>query len=180
MQDMTTEIAVKHMSVVYDAQHDCLVYDRILKDGPGNGTYGIEVAKSMHMDPVFLERAYTIRHRYFSPVRTDVLEQRPSHYNSKKLLGVCEICRKTAAEEMHHLQYQRDADCDGYIGHFHKNHPANLMSLCKTCHDEWHHTRDEKKAAPETTELVVPKPVKMVRKKTTKGYRVSEEPQLPV
>jgi len=172
MQDMTTEISVKHMSVLYDAQNDCLVYDRVLKDGPGNGTYGIEVAKSMHMDPIFLERAYAIRHRYFSPVQTDVLEQKPSHYNTKKLLGICEICRKTAAEEMHHLQYQRDADCDGYIGHFHKNHPANLMSLCKTCHDEWHQTRDGKKATPGTTE-----PAKMVRKKTTKGYRVSEDKQ---
>jgi hypothetical protein len=41
-------------------------------------------------------------------------------------------------EEIHHLQYQQSADKDGYIGHFHKNHPANLMSVCQTCHDKIH------------------------------------------
>ena len=29
------------------------------------------------------------------------------------------------------------------LKHFHKNHPANLMSICKKCHD--HITKNENK-----------------------------------
>ena len=39
------------------------------------------------------------------------------------------------AKDIHHLQFQEDANEDGHINHFHKNHRANLMSICKECHD---------------------------------------------
>jgi DNA mismatch repair protein MutS len=149
-------VSVKHMSVVYDAEQDMLIYDRLLKDGPGNGTYGIEVAKSMHMDPEFLETAYQLRNRYFSKTKSP-LEHTVSHYNSKKICGICEICNEKIGEEIHHIQYQQYADADGFIDHIHKNHTANLMSICKICHDKLHSKSENKK---------------IVRKKTTKGYKL--------
>jgi DNA mismatch repair protein MutS len=151
---MMDRIQVKHMSVRYDAAEDCLIYDRLLKDGPGNGTYGIEVAKSMYMDVEFLERAYQIRHKYFSEMKT-VIEQTPTAYNTKKILGVCELCKKQMGDEIHHMQYQRFANNNGYIEQFHKNHPANLMSICQTCHDSVHKENGV-----------------LVRKKTTRGYKI--------
>jgi hypothetical protein len=48
------------------------------------------------------------------------------------------------ATEVHHLQYQQDSDNQGIIDNtkygltFHKNHPANLLSLCEVCHDDIH------------------------------------------
>jgi DNA mismatch repair protein MutS len=161
-------IAVKHMSVVYDPHHDCLVYDRLLKPGPGNGTYGIEVAKSMHMETDFIEQAYQIRHKYFNKETIDVLERDTSRYNAQKITGLCEKCHSFVGEEVHHLQYQQHADKQGFIGHVHKNHAANLMTLCKTCHDQWHHEHDVAKKTANPT----PSAVKMVRKKTTQGYKV--------
>ena len=34
-------LVIKHLSVVYDPVNDCLVYDRKLKNGPGENFYGI-------------------------------------------------------------------------------------------------------------------------------------------
>lgn len=155
-------VAIKHLSVVYDPSTDCLVYDRLLKDGPGNGMYGIEVAKSMHLDVAFIEQAYHLRNKYFgerAPIQS-VMEQPASHYNAKKVLSVCEICHQTMGEEIHHLQYQQHADDAGFIDHFHKNHPANLISICTACHDQLHRTDHGNS--------------KKVRKKTTKGYVLSD------
>lgn len=36
-------VSLKHMAVVYDKEKDVLVYDRKLRDGPGNNLYGLEV-----------------------------------------------------------------------------------------------------------------------------------------
>lgn len=139
-------IHIKHMSVFYDRAKDCLVYDRLLKDGPGNRMYGLEVCKSLYLPTDFLEKAYEIRNKYYSDTKSGLLAP-TSHFNAKKIMGMCEICRETMGEEIHHLQYQQSADKDGYIGHFHKNHPANLMSVCQTCHDKIHAKDHEKKDA---------------------------------
>ena len=60
--------------------------------------------------------------------------------------------------EVHHLQHQKDADENGFINGFHKNHIANLMNICEECHDEIHK-----------------KDKQHIRKKTTKGYRIMEK-----
>jgi 5-methylcytosine-specific restriction endonuclease McrA len=45
-------------------------------------------------------------------------------------------------KEVHHLQPQKDANMDGMItnvdGIFHKNNLANLVTLCESCHHEFH------------------------------------------
>lgn len=152
-------VAMKHMTVSYDRKLDCLVYDRKLKDGSGPRTYGLEVCKSLYLETEFLELAYSIRNKYY-PDTKGVLSYTPCVYNAQKLRGVCELCGLTMGEDMHHLQEQKNADPNGFIGTFHKDHKANLMSLCSDCHHKIH--------APAAGDGET----QMVRKKTSKGYKL--------
>ena len=127
-------LIMQHMTVCYDREKNCLVYDRTLKSGHGDSMYGLEVCKALHMPPDFLDLAHSIR-RDRIPTQRGVLDQRGARYNAEKIKGNCEKCGEEG-EEFHHLQPQQDADSGGYIGHFHKNHKANLSILCKRCHAE--------------------------------------------
>ena len=153
-------VSLKHMSVIYDKEMDVLVYDRKLRDGPGNNLYGLEVCKSLSLPNDFLEAAYNIRMKY-NPESASLLSLKGSHYNSKKIMSLCEKCGKNMGTEVHHLQHQNDANSDGIIENedniFHKNKLANLMTLCETCHTEFHK-----------------KDVKHKRVKTTKGFKLQE------
>ena len=158
-----TSIAVKHMAVHYDRETDCLVYDRVLREGAGNRLYGLEVAKSLHLPDEFIERAYSIRNKYFPDMR-GALSSQPTKYNSAKIKGIlCEMCREDVVEEVHHLQEQRSADKNGRIGSIHKNHSANLMSLCEKCHFKMH------QIGTEGLSIIRKEKPKIIRKKTTKG-----------
>jgi DNA mismatch repair protein MutS len=168
------------MSVVYDYENECLVYDRIMKDGPGNRMYGLEVCKSLFLPADFLETAYQIRNQYCSEIKGD-LDSVVSKYNTRKIRGICELCGERMGEEIHHLQWQKDADEGGFIGHFHKNHVANLASVCEECHDKVHHdVGDGADSDQEKTSDITSSPVciktdpkkRLVRKKTTKGYKI--------
>ena len=134
-------VKLKHMSVIYNKELDTLIYDRKLKDGPGNSMYGLEVCKSLNLPQDFLDDAYEIRMKYH-PEGASILSLKASRYNSKKIVGVCEKCGKSPGTEVHHLQHQSDANSSGYINDsestFHKNTLANLMTLCETCHNEEH------------------------------------------
>ena len=149
------------MSVVYDKERDMLIYDRKLKDGPGNSMYGLEVCKSLKLPEDFLEAAFNIRMKYH-PETGSMLSLKTSHFNAKKVVNVCEKCGKNRGTEVHHLQHQTDANDDGIIynsdGVFHKNNLANLLTVCENCHNEFH-----KKGA---------KGIKKV--KTTKGFILQE------
>lgn len=158
-----THLALKHMAVHYDRELDALVYDRKVQDGPGNRMYGLEVCKSLHLDEDFLEQAYQIRTKYF-PIVAGELIHTTSQYNAKKVRGVCEMCKVELGQEVHHLEPQCLANADGMIrtinndGVFHKNHPANLLSVCEACHLAAHKKME--------------KGVKVSKKKTTKGYKI--------
>lgn len=152
-------IAIKHMEVTYNPEIDALVYDRILKDGPGNNTYGLEVCKSLHLDTEFLDYAYQIRNKYFKE-SSGALQYNSSHYNARKLVGMCEMCGNAMGSETHHLAEQQTANKDGFIDSFHKNHKANLVSICEACHQKEHHGDDHDK------------PKK--KKKTTTGKHIIE------
>jgi len=138
-------VGCKHMSVIYDKEKDMLIYDRKLKDGPGTNMYGLEVCKSLNLPQDFLDLAHNIRTKY-RPETNSLLDQKQSHFNAKHIKGMCENCGNKMATEVHHLQYQQDADDKGIIHNkegdltFHKNHPANLLSICEQCHDEIHKT----------------------------------------
>jgi len=84
-----------------------------------------------------------------------------SHYNAKKIMNNCEKCGTNIGTEVHHLQHQNIANEFGIISTdntiFHKNHLANLMTLCEKCHLEFHkETKKHKKV------------------KTTKGISIVE------
>ena len=126
-------LTLKHLAVSYDQEKDKLVYDRKLQDGPGESMYGLEVCKSLKLPPAFLRHAHEIRNKYCKTT-SSILEYKPSRYNAKKLRGICERCKKNFSTEVHHIHHQKDADKAGFIGHFHKNHVANLAALCEACH----------------------------------------------
>jgi len=142
-------VALKHMTVVYNREKDCLEYDRKLRDGPGNSMYGLEVCKSLNLPTDFLASAYAIREKYDSTNAAveihgrSILSLKTSHFNSQKIMGLCEKCGKLMGKEVHHLEPQRKANEDGIIVKdgvpFHKNIAANLMTVCEKCHDEFHH-----------------------------------------
>ena len=137
---LLTKMCMKHLTVVYNKSSDTLVYDRKLADGPGASMYGLEVCKSLHLPDAFLEFANAVRLRHRAPPSDiGILSFEPSHFNARKLKGVCERCSSELAQEVHHLLPQKDADAMNYIGHVPKNHVANLMALCTRCHDEVHH-----------------------------------------
>ena len=155
-----TNVSLKHMSVIYDKERDMLIYERKLKDGPGNNMYGLEVCKSLHLPQDFIDTAYEIRAKYH-PNGTTGIAFKTSHYNAKKIVGMCEKCGKELGTEVHHLQHQKEANDEGIIEKddtiFHKNKLANLITLCETCHHEFHK-----------------KNVQHKRVKTTKGYKLQE------
>jgi len=154
---LESSLAVKHMAVHYDRESKVLVYDRKLRDGPGNRMYGLEVCKSLYLDAAFLDMAHQIRNKYH-PENRGELENGLSKYNASKIRGICEICMESMGEEIHHLSPQKNADANGFIGHFHKNHPANLANICEKCHLSIHKT--DSNVSDKT------------RKKTNGGYKI--------
>jgi DNA mismatch repair protein MutS len=133
-------LVTKHMAVTYDRAHDVLIYDRKLRDGAGPSMYGLEVCKSLHLPDDFLKMANDIRLKYRDKKQTGDLNFKPSHFNAHKIKGICELCKQNLGEEVHHLQHQKEADEANFIQHFHKNHPANLMTVCELCHLKMHET----------------------------------------
>jgi DNA mismatch repair protein MutS len=133
-------LVTKHMAVTYDRARDVLIYDRKLRDGAGPSMYGLEVCKSLHLPDDFLKMANDIRLKYRDKKQTGDLNFKPSHFNAHKIKGMCELCKQNLGEEVHHLQHQKEADEANFIKHFHKNHPANLMTVCESCHLKMHGT----------------------------------------
>ena len=150
-----SNVGLFHMSVVYDREKDVLVYDRKLKKGPGTSMYGLEVCKSLNLPNDFLEMANQIRIKYHPNMRS-VLSLQQSNYNSNILVSICKMCNKNMATETHHLQHQVNANHNGIIisqtdnnTMFHKNHPANLLTICESCHKGIH--KEKKQHAKKKT-----------------------------
>jgi DNA mismatch repair protein MutS len=137
------KLLINHLTVSYDKEKDLLIYDRKLREGSGESMYGLEVCKSLHLPDEFLENAYEIRRKYNN--ESGVLSKKSSHFNSKKIMDMCEMCKVNIGVEVHHLQHQEKADENNMISHFHKNHPANLLTLCDKCHHNIHKTGKQHK-----------------------------------
>ena len=133
-----------HMSVIYDRENDKLIYDRKLKNGPGDSMYGLEVCKSLNLPCDFLEIAHNIRNKYNSKSSTFnsnglIIENKTSKYNSLKIQGLCEICKENNGTEIHHLIYQNEIKNNNTKQNkVIKNHKANLINICENCHDKIH------------------------------------------
>ena len=57
----TGQLFFNHLHVWFDYKLDAMVYDRTLKSGAGDPTYGLEVCKALHLPTDFLNDAYRIR-----------------------------------------------------------------------------------------------------------------------
>jgi DNA mismatch repair protein MutS len=154
IKEISNQVSLNHMAVIYDKENDVLLYDRKLKDGAGTNMYGLEVCRSLNLPDEFLKMAHDIRMKYH-PESASILSLNTSHFNSKKVVGKCELCNETMGTEVHHLQHQNKADENGIIRSsdgsiFHKNHPANLMTLCDVCHKKIHETGEQHKKVKTT------------------------------
>ena len=153
IENMET-LLINHMEVEYDEKNDKLIYNRKLREGPGSCMYGLEVCKSLHLPEEFLSNAYNLRRKYKKEERS-VLEQKTSHFNSKKIMGNCELCKTKRGTEVHHLQHQEHADKNNMINSFHKNHPANLLTLCEDCHNNIHKNGKQHKKVKTSKGIVI-------------------------
>ena len=128
-----------HLGIKYDEQDDRLIYNRVLQLGMGDSLYGLEFAKSLHMDSKFLADAYKIRASLISNHSDlkSIKEQKRSRYNKNLFVDRCALCGDRV-DEVHHIKEQKEADDNGNIDHFHKNHKYNLIPLCKNHHKMVH------------------------------------------
>lgn len=150
-----------HMAVNYDRERNVLVYDRKLREGPGESMYGLEVCKSLNLPDDFLQRAHDIRMKY-NATDKNVLALKTSHFNAQKIVGMCELCNREQASEVHHLQHQTNAKRENdYIEakesgqSFHKNHVANLLNICDKCHKHIHKTGKQHKVKKTTEKYIL-------------------------
>ncbi|WP_364442208.1 HNH endonuclease, partial [Nitratifractor sp.] len=128
-----------HLGVRYDAATDRLIYDRKLKIGLGDSLYGLEFARSLHMDETFLRRAEEIREELVSggSELKKLKKKKRSKYHKELYVAQCALC-DAPVEEVHHITPQHLADEAGSIDHYHKNHRYNLIPLCKKHHEMVH------------------------------------------
>lgn len=128
-----------HLSVMYKDDEDKLIFDRKLAFGSGSSMYGLEYAKSLHMDKEFLNVANEIRKRLtddYSKIER-LTQRKTSKYNSNVFATNCIICGKNC-DDIHHINEQSRANQDGFIGHINANHKYNLIPLCKEHHKMVH------------------------------------------
>ncbi len=132
-------ITFLHLGVQYDEPNDRLEYNRKLEKGSGSSLYGLEFAKSLHLDKEFIDEAYALRKKMsgeYSEVEL-LKKQKKSKYNKSIFLSKCALCSENV-EDIHHIKAQSISDSVGNIDHFHKNHKHNLIPLCKVHHKKVH------------------------------------------
>jgi len=124
-----------HLGVSYDEQKDILIYNRQLQLGMGSSLYGLEFAKSLHMDKNFLKNAYKIRDTLMgnSSELQKLSHKKRSRYNKNLYVTKCALCDQDV-EDVHHIAEQNLANNEGMIGAMSKNHKYNLIPLCKRHH----------------------------------------------
>lgn len=139
------DIKVCHLSVDFNGNGD-IIFERKLKNGPCSELYGLEVARAVGLDSVLLDRAFDIR-KLLVNKRENTVNNKYSKYNSKKIVDKCEICSYSPVKDtdipldIHHINFQCNADSSGFNGHFHKNSKFNLVCLCKNCHVNVHNNK---------------------------------------
>ncbi len=127
LQDIK-ELIFLHLGVKYDEDSDKLIYNRELQLGMGSSLYGLEFAKSLHMDKSFLKNAYRIRESIIenqSELKS-IKNKKRSRYNKNLYITKCALCNEMA-EDIHHITPQKENS-------FNKNHKYNLIPLCKRHH----------------------------------------------
>ena len=136
------KLRVCHLAI---SQHDDnIVFNRNLKEGPSETLYGIQVAEYMNLGKPFISTANEICDILLYNKSTNIeLDPKKSKYNTKKKILACEICKHKPKKneiplDTHHINFQCTANDKGFIDHYHKNEPGNLVILCKECHQKIH------------------------------------------
>lgn len=140
-------LGIYHLKVEREGRK--LIYRRQLEPGPGDSLYGLEVARALNLPESFIEKANSIRKKI---VDEEVLG-RKSRYGTN-YLNRCALCGKRADHD-HHIRFQKEADENGFIEHFHKNHPLNRVGLCEKCHVKLHKGDIDIRGYIETSEGIV-------------------------
>ena len=128
-----------HLAVQYNEEQDTLIYKRQLQLGMGSSLYGLEFAKSLHMDKSFLKNAQNIREELIgnSSEFKQLKSQKRSRYNKSLYVTKCALCTEPV-EDVHHILPQESANDAGIIDYVKKNHKYNLIPLCKKHHNMVH------------------------------------------
>ncbi len=148
MERVKSEKSIKsfHLSVSYDNKRDALIFDRKLKEGSGDSVYGITVAKYIINDKEFIDMALEIKNELTQGYES-LISGKTSRYNSDVYIHECQLCHKKDVNgvisnlQTHHINFQKNC-VDGFSKdkpHIRKNDKANLVVLCKECHDKIHH-----------------------------------------
>lgn len=121
------KISIKHFSCEVIGQD--LIFSRRLIEGPGDGSYGLLVAKTCGLPESIIRVSENYRKTYYP-----LLESR---YNKRVKGAVCELCKMQEAQETHHLIEQRqgkvkEVEVSGIKRNVHSQ--DNLVLLCGTCH----------------------------------------------
>jgi DNA mismatch repair protein MutS len=134
-------LSICHLSVT--VQNDIIYFERKLQEGPCSELYGLEVAKAIGIEKDVIEASFEIRNALINR-KADIVRNKRSRYNKKKILDSCEICgyypnKSTDLPlDTHHIKFQCSADENNFTEHFHKNSVHNLVCLCKQCHTDVH------------------------------------------
>lgn len=134
--EQLTKVKNFHMETIYNSEKDILIYNRKLKEGPGNAIYGLEVAKAMDLSPDFIKLANKFRKKVLN-INNNIIGNKVSQYNSEVVIDKCQICGDKT-EDIHHIKHQKDADHNNIIDNHHKNILHNLIQVCHGCHHKAH------------------------------------------
>ena len=130
-----SKISIQHFKIRF--KNGDLKYERKLRKGSGESTYGIEIANAIGLDREFISNAFYFRNKYEGK-ENSVISNKRSKYNTKKIINNCERCGEIKKLHTHHISHQKDANENGIISHFPKNIKHNLEILCEKCHQKEH------------------------------------------
>lgn len=132
------KLTICHLSV--NIENDKIIFERYLKPGSGSTLYGLEVCSSIIQNSNFIDTSFEIRNEILNN-NTNILNNKRSNYNKKKITNHCEICKYIPTKnsiplDTHHIEEQKNCDDRGFVKDksYHKNKKFNLVSLCKNCH----------------------------------------------
>jgi len=144
---------LRHYYIDLMMENGKLIFGRKIFEGIGRKLYGLEVAEHIVENHEFLELANKVRRQLLCNEETEIVSTKKSVYNQEVYVHECEICKELGIEkkindileqktqqqlEVHHINSQKYADCDGSIDYFNKNHKGNLVVLCHEHHGDVH------------------------------------------
>ena len=121
------KLMIKHLSVKVDKKNDIFTFERKMMDGLGETSYGIQVAKYVIHDQLFIDQANVIR-KELQNIKN--ISSKLSNYNSNVVVNYCAICQSDLQLETHHIVYKCKKGTD---------EQNNVCILCHKCHEKVHH-----------------------------------------